>query len=384
MDKIDYNDIEDLLKEIEPLIQQQEIIMGERLKRGELFNIFDTLGVEHYEVKHSAIIANLLDPNASHGQKDKFLKLFLAEVGDGTRIDTSHSNVYTEFSIDNGRVDIFIVNKVQKKVIIIENKINAGDQEKQLKRYSEFNDGDVALYYLTLDGKKASEYSTGKKNIKYKSISYSRNILNWIENCIKESATTPLIRETLVQYKNLIKKLTNNLTDIGMNENLLKIMAKHPKAVKAIYDAQNEFVEYVYRKNVKPAFEKFAKENNLVFDGENYEVFHFYKEEWRSSTMAISIYKDTGVSYLKLGISSPETKKFKKNVKLDCLTCSPDDDFPFGYEKICVNMAQGNFAKNITELVSNILNELEKKEINNFKISCKRKGYYEVTFVEER
>ena len=369
MDKIDYNDIEDLLKEIEPLIQQKE----ERLKRGELFNIFNTLGVDHYEVKHSAIIADFLDPNASHGQKDKFLKLFLAEVGDGTRIDTSHSNVYTEFSIDNGRVDIFIVNKVQKKVIIIENKINAGDQEKQLKRYSEFNDGDVALYYLTLDGKEASEYSTGGgKEIKYKRISYSKHILNWIVRCIKKSTTTPLINATLEQYKNLIEQLTN----IGMNKNLLKIMAKHPEEVKAIYDAQNEFAEYVYKTYVQPAFQKFAKENNLVFNDEEisdyYANFFFYNEEWRKS-MAIYLYQDTGDKFLKLGISSTKSKKFKGNTpKLDCLSDDPDEDFPYGFVKlydkmspqeIYVDMVQGYFSKKIIELVSNVLDEIKKKKI---------------------
>ncbi|MCR4800533.1 MAG: PD-(D/E)XK nuclease family protein [Bacteroidales bacterium] len=375
MDKIDYNDIEDLLKEIEPLIQQKE----ERLKRGELFNIFNTLGVDHYEEQHSTIIANFLNPQESHGQKDKFLKLFLEEIGDDTEIETSNSKIYTEFKTDYGRIDIFIENKEQKKAIIIENKVYAGDQEEQLIRYSTFlknsYDGNGALYYLTLDGKEASEYSTGgNKEIKYNRISYSKHILNWIVSCIKESTTTPLIYATLEQYKNLIEQLTN----IGMNKNLLKIMAEHPKEVKAIYDAQNEFAEYVYKTYVQPAFQKFAKENNLVFndeeisDSDYYANFFFYNEEWRKS-MAIYLYQDTGDKFLKLGISSTKSKKFKGNTpKLDCLSDDPDEDFPYGFVKlydkmspqeIYVDMVQKDFSKKIIELVSNVLDEIKKKKI---------------------
>jgi len=47
---------------------------------GENFNIFRILKVESSEVKtHSAFIAELLNPNGSHGQKDTFLKLLQSQ-----------------------------------------------------------------------------------------------------------------------------------------------------------------------------------------------------------------------------------------------------------------------------------------------------------------
>ncbi|MCK4442652.1 MAG: hypothetical protein KAU90_11655, partial [Sulfurovaceae bacterium] len=39
-------------------------------------------------------------------------------------------------------------------------------------------------------------------------LSYSKNIKNWITRCIEKVAQKPTLRETLIQYLNLIKKLT--------------------------------------------------------------------------------------------------------------------------------------------------------------------------------
>ena len=45
-------------------------IMGTR------FNIFHILGVSHYENTHSTILAELLNPEGTHGLHNSFLKLF--------------------------------------------------------------------------------------------------------------------------------------------------------------------------------------------------------------------------------------------------------------------------------------------------------------------
>ena len=366
MNEINYNDIENLLKEIEPLIQQQEITMGERLKRGELFNIFDTLGVDHYEVQHSTIIANFLNPKESHGQKDMFLKLFLAEVGDKTKIGTLHSKVYTEFSIDDGRTDIFIENEEQQKAIIIENKIYAGDQKNQLKRYSKFlgknyNDGNVALYYLTLDGKEASEYSTGKKNIKYKPISYSQNILNWIESCIKESATTPLIRETLVQYKNLIKKITFN----NMDEKLFELMGKHPLAVKTIEDNLKEYKKDLFHKilaYVKSEYKDFLEKNGLSFEGDSgEEYFCFHKKDWKNKNCIICFDKENN-----WGISYDDGTKVEKRIGELKYLKHEKEGWPYGVGNFDYNYfetTKEKFAKEIIDKTRILIDEIKKEKI---------------------
>ena len=46
------------------------------------FNLFDVLGVSKAEIRHSRIIAWLLDPHGSHGLGDTLLRVFLREAID--------------------------------------------------------------------------------------------------------------------------------------------------------------------------------------------------------------------------------------------------------------------------------------------------------------
>lgn len=195
------------------------------------------LGVAHYEVTHSKIIASFLNPQGSHGQGDLFLRLFLQTIEnkDKINIDTSNAKVYTEYDIGvNGRLDIFIDNGSYG--IIIENKVYAGDQPEQLSRYDTFakkkyKEGNYTIYYLTLDGHEASEDSIKNKEteecVNYYCISYSKDIINWLQFCIQESATMPLVRETLVQYLNHIRQLTNQDMDSLNKEKWIELLAEN-------------------------------------------------------------------------------------------------------------------------------------------------------------
>ena len=79
--------------------------------------------------------------------------------------DAKFKNVYREFQTKDGRrIDILIV--FDKFEIIIENKINASDQENQLLDY--YNDRyneekEIFLVYLTRWKYEASEYSISKE-----------------------------------------------------------------------------------------------------------------------------------------------------------------------------------------------------------------------------
>src|SRR5690554_3930833 len=136
---------------------------------GENFNVFFTLNIAEKEKTHSDFIADLLNINAGHGQKDVFLKLFIEEVKelfqDKTKLEnfeTSKSFVITEKYTGNGYIDIFITNG--RNSIIIENKVWAGDQHQQLVRYNEF-EKNAPIIYLTLDGKEPDNLSKGNLKV---------------------------------------------------------------------------------------------------------------------------------------------------------------------------------------------------------------------------
>lgn len=184
----------------------------------ETFNIFSILRNEYDEVNlHSKFISEFLK-DKNHGRK--FIELLLPIIG-VEEINYKRVNIFSEYSVkDNGRIDIILKFFLEdnKKVIVIENKIYAEDQYQQLKKYYNsmlmegYKPEEIELVYLTLAGVEPSEDSikglpdTVKENIRI--ISYKDDIIAWIENCIKEVAQVPIIRETLVQYESLLKKIT--------------------------------------------------------------------------------------------------------------------------------------------------------------------------------
>ena len=173
----------------------------EKLKAEHDFNIFSILrnGADEVHV-HSNFIQELLNPIGSHRKEKEFLEKFLETAGiEG--FDTAEAQVYKEQS----KIDVLIHNRDQ--AIIIENKIWARDQDKQLERYyqkirNRFSD--IWIIYLTLHGDEPSENSIGNLPNEVKEnrlfiLSYSFQISKWIDECIAICARQPILRETLIK-----------------------------------------------------------------------------------------------------------------------------------------------------------------------------------------
>ena len=263
-----------LLTEARLILEKSKVSRNESWLRGEQFNIFHACGVNHYETTHSAILAEFLNPKGSHGQDDIYLKEFLSVVGDiglSSAFDTSEASVTTEYSTSYGRLDILISNS-KGQAIIIENKIYAGDQLEQLKRYDNFasqkyHAGNYAILYLTLWGDEASEQSG--EGVRYKCISYKDTIQEWLKCCICISAQRPLIRETMIQYSNLIKELTNQTMD-NMNKNeLLELMANNAEVVAEIFNNQGDYIKYTWEDRIRPKLQEMAAQEKLLYEEYN-------------------------------------------------------------------------------------------------------------------
>ena len=154
-------------------------------------------------------------------------------------------HVYAEKPVDYGRIDIYI--EGDKGIVAIENKIYAGDGGIQLKRYRdslENKNKPYKLLYLTLDGHEASKQSEGGLEAEkdYVTISYRNHIIKWAENCHKEVAQYPTIRETIAQYIRLVKKLTGQMRSQEMNNEIIELIANDYQAAKVIC---NNFMEAV-------------------------------------------------------------------------------------------------------------------------------------------
>lgn len=294
--------LEKMLSEVRRYVDRDLQIRKEKRKRGECFNIFEVLGISRKEtITHSPFLAELLNPKGCHGCESAFLKVFLEIVlhKSFTAEELGKAKVSTEKSIGNknedategGRLDIQIT--IGTSLIIIENKIDAKDEENQLLRYRNYalslaknkRITDYQLLYLTLSGNEASEYSTGGqlKAGDYKTISYSHDILSWLESCKAMSIDKPLVRETLTQYITIIKKLTNQDMEEKEKEQMFAVMEKDTKAVAGIFHIGfEEFRNFLFKKYCVPEFEKEARKRNLrcnwskAFKGLNNVGFCFY------------------------------------------------------------------------------------------------------------
>jgi hypothetical protein len=184
------------------------------------YNIFKLLRVDRDEVKYSAFLANLLDPNESHGQGKLFLHSFLEYC----------SNRYPDFPVslqeltlkgwgvipekiikteaDAGRVDICILNTEIGHLFLIENKIDAKEQSSQLVRYAKWMEDKKddfptrALIFLTLTGYEAAT----SEGYSYFQLSYHHDITSWLKPTI-DQIQAPAVREVVSQYLEIIQSL---------------------------------------------------------------------------------------------------------------------------------------------------------------------------------
>ena len=204
------------------------------------FNVFSVLRTESDEVNlHSRFLHALLDYKKPVGENKENLTDFLGHVGVK---DFEQRGIRVERERDN--IDILITND-DKQAVVIENKIWAGDQPEQLLRYhatlTEQGYGRIHLLYLTLDGHDPAEDSAG--GLPYETMSYRDTLSPWLERCQQRAYDEPELRESVAQYRQLIRKLTgtdtgraymNELTELCLQDNnLLLIHDLHEAWVEA-------------------------------------------------------------------------------------------------------------------------------------------------------
>lgn len=282
-------------KEIAPIFEKRKIILDEKKKRGDFFNVFSILNVERKEIRHSAFLSALFNPNGEHGLGNLFLSDFIKNIVQKQKLkfewDCNDVYVNTEEPTEekNGRMDIYMESK--GKIIIIENKIDAKDGENQLICYNNHartKGNNHCLLYLTLNGQCASEISTDSKGIKleakkdYFPISYKDDILPWLERCLEIAALYPKVRETIAQYIDLIKKLTN----MGnMDENILNLILANGNIDITAYllDNENTIKSTIFKKTINEITNNLENETSIKWEHgcESNEKYLFRPKGWQ-------------------------------------------------------------------------------------------------------
>ncbi len=237
------------------LIKQKDDYLSKNT--GYNFNIFSILDRERYEVgTHSYFLYELFNPSGSHGQEYKFIHLFLTYVLGLSNYGNSDTIIVERESLtqNNRRIDFTI--ECDNLIIGIEMKIDAGDQMNQLfdydaeLKYRAKGKKDILLYYLTLDGSDASEYSlNGLSKDTVHNLSFNKDIYLWVKMCMESVVSIPILRDALNQYLILIEKLTgkkesivDEISDLLLKDDNLAVAIELEKSVsKAKVKIQHKF-----------------------------------------------------------------------------------------------------------------------------------------------
>ena len=344
--------MESFFATLNKLLETERAEREERKSLGKSFNVFQVLGLSRSEVRlHSAFIAELLKPDGSHGLGAAPLKSFLSIVVPDLPFpfDAERANVKVEHFIGSispdgesgGQIDILV--QSGNCAIIIENKIDAGDQFKQLVRYDEYGrryKGGHVLLYLTLFGHAASEYSTqsDKRELEdgsdYQRVSYRDEILLWLSACLDIASDKAPVRETILQYQNLIKQLTNDMAP-SCKKALVEEMIKHHQDVADLWAAQDEYVRTVLPIYLKRAIMNLCEELGLeineekgFFDGIAKKKLFLYKKEWKNAAIALDT---TSHHNLWIYITGRSGRLNVEKESFSSLNEKQNADWPFGW-----------------------------------------------------
>lgn len=374
-------DIQQFFREVENICTREQALQEERHRKGENYNLFSILSIERYELKHSALIANLLDPKGSHGCGDAFLRAFF-EIALKERAypfeDCTHLHSYTEYYTGpiagdtGGRIDILV--KSSHYGLIIENKIYAGDQDKQLTRYDNYGketfgaDG-YLLVYLTLYGYDASKESTATKSaeeVGYLRLSYAKDILLWLKECVRLADNKPLVRESLNQYIRTIKQLTYQDMNQEDIQKIIDLAVDHPEVVATLSSKRDAIAEGIREKYIFAKLKEYADQKGWLYDdsessyNEEEPKIRFRKEGWDGSIIISADSEDKKSNYgwwinLWIGIDSKVTGA----KKLACLE-KQSPEYPMGWEYLTTPnwYSAENFPAMKTRVAQEIINKL--------------------------
>ncbi len=201
--------VKERLSEFREQARQRERLVAPR------FNVFHILRVSRKEDDlHTPILADLLNPCGRHGQGILFLRGFFEVAaarglqGPPAGFEDQVWVVETERYIGNGFLDIAVSCQQSGYLMVVENKIDAGEQPRQLGRYKEWMRSQSKhlpiqeLVFLTPTGREAI---TGRE-CNYLQLSYSEDVRAWL-NATLPNVKASKVAETVRQYLEIIETL---------------------------------------------------------------------------------------------------------------------------------------------------------------------------------
>jgi PD-(D/E)XK nuclease superfamily len=248
------------------------------------FNLFEALGAERGELRHSNFLSFVLSPTKPHGLGDellrRFIKLVIAKMQVGSRPVSSLEIAVADLDstiVERERDDIDILLEIPpplNMIVIVENKIGASEARGQLAKYKRsvaqrFNNHRRLHVFLTPTGKKASDAD-------FVPCSYAE-LAEVIARLVDEQAqyrTFP--DETKVILEHYVSMLRRNVVDDEQLRNLARqLYARYSEAfdfISASKPQQDEILAVVRR--------EIEATEDLTFDRQGTLMLRFVPTKW--------------------------------------------------------------------------------------------------------
>lgn len=203
------------------------------------FNLFDVLKISRAEIRHSNMLAWLLNANENHGMGGAYIKALIQRVvanDDAGRYDVFHLALMDFYSFTVQRewnnIDILLVSDQEKTVIAFENKVGSHEHSNQLNRYRKILEKVYPNYcriylYLTPDGELPSDEEH------WDVMTYS-DIVDTLKSVSNSIDLIPDVRLMIDNYIAVIRR--DIVDDQQLIEICDKIYKKHQKALDLIFE----------------------------------------------------------------------------------------------------------------------------------------------------
>ncbi len=232
------------------------------------FNLFDVLRISRTEIRHSNMLAWLLNANENHGMGDAYIKALLQRLvaNDSTeRYDVFHLALmdFYGFTVQRewNNIDILLVSNEEKTLIAFENKVGSHEHSDQLNRYRKILEKAYPDYcriylYLTPDGELPSDEDN------WNVMTYF-DIVDTLEHVAGSIELIPDVRLMIENYIAIIRR------DIVDDQQLIdicdKIYKKHQKALDLIFEHRIDNRGQIAA-TVRETLQKMNDEGSIIFD----------------------------------------------------------------------------------------------------------------------
>lgn len=209
------------------------------------FNLFSVLKISNMEIRHSNILAWLLDPNENHGLGDAFIRAFMTRIvahynpGKVNAFNVLLQDYYSyQVLRESNRMDIVLYSHDEKTAVIIENKIWAGESPTQLKTYLdkskiEYKDCNQLLYvFLSPEGRNSSDPDT------WVSLSYAE-VVDSLNEAQKGIQIKPEAQLLIKNYIEIVRREIMKERDEDLERVCNEIFNKHRVALGLIFENVN-------------------------------------------------------------------------------------------------------------------------------------------------